>query len=312
MLNQEIWTKQVMEGFYPDDSFLTPVLNFSELVDNDKIHIASAGIDPKVLINNNTYPIKVTERNDTDCEITLDVFETENTVIRRPEELEYSYDKLESVIRQHRATLSTATATKAAHAFAPLKDTDSTPVLTTTGEVFNGRNRLCLNDILTLKERFDDARIPLEERYIILHPKHVSDLLREDVKLFKDITDIRNGKPFKFAGFGFYSFPYMPHYRNTDGTLQKIDFETEVTETDAFASVAFYAKEVMKADGDIHMYAVENDPRERGAIIGFDKRFIALPIRNMGIGAIVSTIVGSDSLKVGETAQNTKASTTEK
>lgn len=42
----------------------------------------------------------------------------------------------------------------------------------------------------------------------------------------------------------------------------------------------------MKTDGDIHMYAIENDPRERAAIVGFDKRFVALPIRGKGIGAI--------------------------
>ena len=43
----------------------------------------------------------------------------------------------------------------------------------------------------------------------------------------------------------------------------------------------------MKADGEVFMYARENDPEERGTIVGFDKRFIALPIRNKGIGANV-------------------------
>jgi len=62
-------------------------------------------------------------------------------------------------------------------------------------------------------------------------------------------------------------------------------------EGDRFASFAFYAKEVMKADGDIHMYATENDPKERVTIVGFDKRFVALPIRGKGIGAIVSASV---------------------
>ncbi len=288
MLNREVWVGQIMEGFYPDDSFLTPVLNFSELVDNHKIHIPSAGIDPNVIINGNTYPIVVANRDDADHDITLDKFETENTVIRRPDAIEYSYDKLESVIRQHRATLRKAVSVKAAHAYAPLEDTADTPVLTTTGETFNGRKRLCLNDILTLKERFDDAEIPLEDRYIVLHPKHVSDLLREDVKLFKDITDIRNGQPFKFAGFGFYSFSQTPTYRIVSGKLQKIALGAASQDGDSFASVAYYAKEVMKADGEIFMYAVENDPKERGTIVGFDKRFIAMPVRNKGIGAIVS------------------------
>ena len=51
----------------------------------------------------------------------------------------------------------------------------------------------------------------------------------------------------------------------------------------------------MKADGQVHMYARLDDPEERGAIVGFDKRFIALPIRNKGVGAIVSEGTGGVS-----------------
>ena len=284
MLNKEIWVNQLMENFYPERSFLRKVLDFSEHVNANKLHIPSSGIDPKVLINNTTYPISVVGREDEDCEIALDKFETENTLVRRPEAIEYSYAKLESVISQHRNTLQAQTARKAVHAFAPSEDSADTPVLTTTGEAYNGRKRLCANDILALKERFDDALIPLEDRYIILAPKHVSDLLHEDLKLFKEITDLKNGEPFKFAGFGFYAFPYMPTYR--DGV--KVAYDADTLESDMFASVAFYGREVMKADGELYMYSLEDDPRERGTIVGFDKRFIAMPIRNKGIGAIVS------------------------
>ena len=287
MLNKEVWVKQLMEGFYPDSSFLRKVMDFSEHVNADKLHIPSAGIDPKVLINNTTYPIDVVGREDDDCVITLDKFETENTLVRRPEAIEYSYDKVDSVIRQHRNTLQAQTARKAVHAFAPNSDTDNTPVITTTGEAYNGRKRLRAVDILTLKERFDDALIPLADRYIVLSPKHVSDLLNEDLNLFKEITDLRNGEPFKFAGFGIYSFPYMPTYR--EGS--KVAFGDTAQGGDAFASVAFYGREVMKADGEVYMYALEDDPRERGTIIGFDKRFIAMPVRGLGVGAIVSANV---------------------
>ena len=290
-LNKEVWIGQIKEGFYPDDSFLRKATDFSEFVDNNRLHIASAGIDPKVLINNTTYPITVTGRDDEDNEIRLDKFETENTIVRRPDVLEYSYDKLESVIRQHRSTLRTSVATKAAHAFAPNEDSDSTPVITTTGESASGRKRLRFADVLALKERFDDAEVPIEERYLVLHPKHVSDLLLEDLKLFKDLTNIKDGEPLKFAGFGCYAFPRMPTYRLTDGALKKVAFGAAAVEGDQFASFAFYAKEVMKADGEIFMYALENDPRERATIVGFDKRFVALPIRGKGIGAIVSASV---------------------
>ncbi len=288
-LNKEIWINQILSGFYPDDSFLNKVVNYSEFVDNNRLHIPAAGVDPKVLIDNTTYPIKMVEREDDDNEIPLAKFETENTLIRRPDAIEYSYNKLESVIGQHRATLRKSVAMKAAHAYAPKTDTPDTPVIVTTGAVVNGRRRLTFADILTLKERFDEAGIPIEERYIILHPKHVSDLLLEDIKLFKDLTDIRDGEPHLFAGFGCYQFAQMPCYKAVKGVLTKVPFGEEATAQ--FASVAFYAKEVMKADGDIYMYKSEDDPKERGTIVGFDKRFVALPIRNKGIGAIVSDVV---------------------
>ena len=232
-----------------------------------------------------------TGRDDEDNEIRLDKFETENTIVRRPEALEYSYDKLESVIGQHRSTLRASVATKAAHAYAPAEDTENTPVIITTGESITGRKRLRFADILALKERFDDVDVPLDERYLVLHPKHVSDLLLEDLKLFKDLTSIKDGEPLKFAGFGCYAFSRMPTYRMMDGVLKKVAFGAAAAEGDRFASFAFYAKEVMKADGDIHMYATENDPKERVTIVGFDKRFVALPIRGKGIGAIVSASV---------------------
>lgn len=285
-LNKQVWLNQIKEGFYPDRNFLSKVLDFSGQVDNDIIHFPSAGIDPTVLINNTTYPISTVGRTDTDNQLVLDKFETENTLVRRPDAIEYSYDKLESVIRQHRATLQAATARKAAHAFAPSADTTDTPLVLTTGANASGRKRMTFDDLLTLKERFDAALVPLEERYLILHPSHVSDLLREDVKLFKELTDIKDGEPMRFAGFGCFQFPYMPTYQETEGEYQKVAFNG--TQTDRFASVAFYRQEVMKADGEIYMYARYDDPEERGTIVGFDKRFIALPIRGKGIGAIIS------------------------
>lgn len=285
-LNKQVWINQIKEGFYPERSFLNKVEDFTNLVDNDMLHFPSAGIDPKVLINNSTYPIKIVGREDEDNAIVLDKFETENTLVRRPDAIEYSYDKLDSVIRQHRSTLQTTTARKAAHAFAPSKDTNETPLVLTTGAASRGRKRITFEDLLALKERFDDALIPLEDRYIILHPRHVTDLLLEDVKLFKELTDIKDGEPTKFAGFGCYQFPFMPTYKASGENWEKVAYNDE--QTQQFASVAFYAHEVMKADGEIYMYARYDDPEERGTVVGFDKRFIALPIRGKGVGAIIS------------------------
>lgn len=289
-LHTQVWIKQILEGFYPDSSFLKYTKDLSRLVDNDQINLAEAGIDPKVLINNTTYPIQVTQRVDTPISIELDKFETENTLVRRPEVIEYSYDQLESVIRGHRNVLRSSTAEKAAHAYAPTKDSEFTPVITTTGPNDNGRKRLQYTDIVSLKSRFDIAEIPLEKRYLVLAPQHVSDLILEDVKLFKDLTDLKNGTPFNFAGFYMLQFSRPPKYELKSGTYEKIDFG-RATQSSNFCSFAFQAEEVMKSDGQVYMYVTKDDPKERGTIVGFDKRFIAVPLRNKGIGAIVSDSV---------------------
>lgn len=81
----------------------------------------------------------------------------------------------------------------------------------------------------------------------------------------------------------------MPTYSTVESVLTKEEYGKGSSAQ--FASVAFCGSEVMKADGEIYMYSKVDDPEERATIVGFDKRFIALPIRGKGIGAIVSATV---------------------
>lgn len=286
-LEKEIWLDQLQENFYPDSSFLKYGQDYTPFVNANALNLAKAGMNPNVLINNTTYPIKTVQRVDEPIKVELDKFETENTLVRRPEAIQYSYQQLESVIMGHRNELRAKTAQKSAHAYSPDKDTEETPIITTSGVLYNGRKRLTFDDILGLKERFDAKEVPLEDRYLVLHPSHVTDLINLDTKAFKDITDLVNGQPKRFAGFGILQFSRMPLYDLT--SFEKMPFGTATTADMGFCSFAFQANEVMKADGDVFMYSTENDPKERATIVGFDKRFIAVPIRNMGIGAIVST-----------------------
>lgn len=287
-LNKQIWTNQIQEKFYPETSFLNFARDFSTMVKNDKINMADAGFDPEVLINNTTYPIKIEKREDTPISIELNLFETTNTLVRKPEAIEYSYDQLESVIYGHRMALQTKTAVKAAHAYAPTENSVNTPIITTTGEDNGeGFKRLTVRDILKLKKGYDFLNIPFDMRYLVLDPNHLEDLILFDLKAFKDITDFVNGKPKRFAGFNILEFTQTPKYNAT--TLVKKPFFEEEAETDTFSSFAFCSSEVMKADGNVDMYERYNDPELRGTVVGFDKRFVAMPIRNKGIGAIVGT-----------------------
>lgn len=287
-LQKQVWTDQIMTGFYPTPSFLNYAKDFSALAENDIINMADSGFDPDVLVNNTTYPITIVERTDTPLSFELDLFETENTVVRSPEAVELAYDKLESVIYGHRMALQTKTALKAAHAFAPNSNTDFTPIIRTTGEDNGeGYKRVRVEDILKLKRKFDVIGVPVDKRFLVLDPSHTEDLILFDLKAFKDITDFVNGTPKRFAGFNVLEFTKNPVYDNTTGS--KKSFGSISTSNDVHSSFAFSSDEVMKADGEVKMYERLNDPELRGTIVGFDKRFIALPLRNKGIGAIVTT-----------------------
>ena len=271
-LNTQVWVSQIQKNFYPDSSFLRETSDFSGLVEHDVINMAEAGIDPKVMINNTTYPVKMAERADTNHEIVLDEFSTENTVVREAEKVELSYDKVESVIF--------------AHAIAPAENTDFTPIIGTTGAEVDGFKCLTVADILDLKTAFDEMDAPLDGRVLVLSPRHLRDLILADLECFKDITDITNGQPRMFAGFKIYPFTKVPTYSKTGA---KNAYGAKAADGDRPASFAFCKSEVMRADGSFTMFDRLRDPEERGDIIGFSKRFVCLPIRNKGIGAIVPT-----------------------
>lgn len=286
-LNKQIWVDQIQKHFYPAVSFLNFPQKFDQYVTADFINMADAGFDPDVLINNTTYPIAIKERDDTPLSFELDLFETENTLVSYPKSVELSYNKMESVIYGHRMALQTKTALKAAHAYTPNSDTENTPVIVTTGDDNGeGHKRIRVEDILKLKRRYDLLNIPQDKRFLVLDPRHTEDLILFDLKSFKDITDFANGLPKRFAGFNVLEFTQNPLFNAN--TMQKKAFGALASATDTFCSFAFSSDEVMRADGTMKMYERADDPELRGTVIGFDKRFVALPIRNKGIGAIVS------------------------
>lgn len=289
-LQKQIWTDQIMKNYYPEASFLSYAKDFTENVNYDIINMADCGFDPEVLVNNTTYPIAIATRDDTPLSFELDLFETVNTKVSNPEAMEYAYNKMESVIYSHRMALQAKTGAKAAHAYSPDGDTANTPIIETTGgDNGDGFKRMLVSDVLKLKRKYDTLKIPVDKRFLVLEPRHLEDLIVEDLKAFKDITDIVNGKPKRFAGFNILEYGENATYNAT--TKVKKAFGAISAGTDTYSSFAFSSDEVMKADGTVQVYMRENDPELRATVIGFDKRFVALPIRNKAIGAIISAKV---------------------
>lgn len=286
-LNKELWLAEIMEGFYSDDMFLSECRDLSSFVENDILNLAEAGVTPDVLINNTTYPIDVNDRTDTPIALTIDRFDTENTMIQKADEVELAYDKMKSVVYGHKQALREKIMQKAIHAIAPSTNGTYTPLLAASGanNGEDGNKALTWSDVRKLQKRFNNAKIPSAGRIIVFTEQHLSDLESEDLDRFNRVMD--KGV---ICGFKIYTLADSDMPRYNKSTAAKVAFAAAPAGTDVRASVAFHKDEVGRAMGSQDMFhsKAENDPIYRRDVIGFAQRAMVLPIRNKGIAAIYS------------------------
>ena len=296
-LLKEMWTGELIKHFRHENEFLSKIASRNDYVNNNAIHLADMGADPEVLINNTTYPIPVTARTDEDIAIALDKFDTKNTKITEDEIYALPYDKKGSVISQHREVLEEKTGEKSLHALAAASHTTNTPVIVTTGATdgeSNARKRMTMKDIIRMKRKFDDLKVPKKNRELVLAPQHVEDLLLISQTFEKQYQAIKEGKILNLYGFNITEYVAPPIYGDVTGTLTKKAFGAAVAPTtDQVASIAFYSNRAVQARGDVTMYLREakNDPDNRMTVVGFRVYHICLPKKWLGFGAIVSDLV---------------------
>ena len=273
--------------------WLNKIRSYDQYAENDVIHFVHIGGDPDVLINNSTYPIPVQSIADADKAISLDKYQTKQTPVTDDELYAISYDKMASLIERHKDSINEKKYSRALHALAPASNAAATPVLLTTGAAATDglRKLITRADIIALKKSFDEQKVPLAGRVLVLCPDHVSDLLQNDQKFSEQYYNYGTGKVFNLYGFVVYEYTDAPVYRAT--TKAKLAYgAVPVAATDRQASVAFYAPRMMKATGSTTMYYSEakTDPATQQSMANFRHYFICLPLKNEALGAIVSDI----------------------
>jgi hypothetical protein len=284
-LLKEIWISRLMEKFYPEAAWLQRSQDFSGMVENNTINLAEIGADPAVLVNNTSYPVPFADRTDVPLQLPLDYYDTQGTVVRNAEAIQLAYPKMDSVISQHGKALAKKQSGKAAWNYAPASNTALTPVLPTSGATVNGRKTYSFQDIIAAAQSLDALDAPQEGRVLVLSTIHKQDLLNQDVNLFKSFTNLGNGMIGKLYNFDIYVSTQTPTYNST--TSAKNAYGAAAAGTDINSSFFFLETEVMRAKGTMDMFSRLRDPEARGDIVGFQQRFLALPIRNKYIGATI-------------------------
>lgn len=290
----EVWTGEVVKKLKADEhgTWLEGIPDYSAYAENDVIHLVVAGADPDVLINNTTYPIDVQNITDTDKAISLDKFQTKATPVTDDELYAISYDKMASVRERHGDAITDKKIAKAIHAFAPASHTALTPIVETSGEADNGRQRITRADIIKLKKYFDEMKAPKKDRRLVLCSDHVQDLLLLDQNFADQYYKYESGRITNMYGFDVYEDTDMPVY-TTAGAKKSFGAASDTGEFQA--SVAFVVKRMWKASGSTTMYYSEakTDPQNQRNLVNFRHYFVALPKKNEAIGVIMSKAVSN-------------------
>lgn len=284
-LQKEIWLKQLMMNFYPASGFLQHTTDMTAFVENNTINLADCGVDPEVIWNNTTYPVPMATRSDSPIAIPLDFADTKNTVIRNARKVESAFDQMEVTLIQHREALRIACGVKALHAFAPSAGvTGKSYLLQATGATKpDGTKALTLNDIIDADAWLNGINASVEGRVLTLSNAHKADLAKEDKALYKAFLNWKTGDVLPLLNFQLEQASVTATYSSA-GAKKAIG--AAYAAGDSKATQFWLKSEVMRADGDVEMFERLKDPEQRGDIVGFQKRFIAMPIRNKAIGSI--------------------------
>ncbi len=285
---KEIWIDAVKENFYSTYGWLAKVQDWSEYVSNNTINFAAVGADPVVTKNSNST-ITSAQRTDTALTVQMDFYDTATThIFWTREEVESSYDKLQSVIKQHKQKLLQEIVTECLWNYAPA--TAAAGALAVTGAnraaVIGSQSTVAgtfaMTDLLRVKENWDALDFPQEGRILVLNPYHAADIARADISLAlkEKFASLSTGVPTNVYGFDIYVAANTPLYTKT--TLAKKAYGAAADNAnDCIASVAFNAGEVIKAMGTVEEYFLPRNlnPANRRDEIGFQMRFKGVPQR---------------------------------
>lgn len=276
-LLKQYWTGILLKGYVPENSFLAHSTDKSALVDANQLNFGEIGADPKVIKNNSDWPLDVAERKDKASMVLLDTYDTENTVVHNVEKIELNYDKVESVVAQHRQSLQTQHSRDALYNWAPTKTEGDEAILETTGQQDKARKRLSFADVLDVIALFRAQGMPLEDIAVCLTYTHSRDLMLEDMKLYQSVLSSGN-----LFGIKVFTSSLLPRYNEEKSLVAQSD-----TKTGQQASLFWSKNEVIRAQGDVTPFLDQNNNLYRGDLIGFQDRFLAGKLRNKSV-AIVS------------------------
>lgn len=277
-LQKEVWIAGIQENPIPDNSFVFASTDKSEYVENNKLHLAEAGIEPGVHENyfaGSETDLPLATITDIPNEVVLNTYSTDRTRHRDLQEVELQYNKRASVTNRHKTALAKNMGIRAAFAWSPATDDTNNKIAVVGGGKF-------LDAIIDMQAFYNGLDI-YDGLNICLTAEHMAIIKKEDKVLYKEILNTS-----EMYGFKVYRYNKTALYTSANA---KKPFGTVKAAGDKNCSFTWCTNEVFRCFGDTEMYETLRSAASQADEISFAQRALVGNIRATNpkyLGAILS------------------------
>lgn len=295
-LQTEVWIADIQENLFFENEFLNLAQDHSAYISNKTVHIPQAGGNPTVVKNRTTDVADIKRRTDTELTYQMDNYTTDPFLVKNVEELQISYQKRQSILGQHVATLGDTIAVETLHKWAVTGST--THVLRTTGTddamlpnstATGTRNRLTIDDLARAAAVMDIDKVPKQGRFAVIPTAMFyglfsdKELVNQRALIGEDM--IKMGVVAQLFGFNIITRGEVVRYTDASANNLRTIGSADAA-TDCAGAICFSRFMVTQALGDIKVYLNEGEARSYGDIMSAEVNHGASVMRDKNVGRV--------------------------
>jgi len=300
-VNVEIWRQHIEENLFKEIKWLQYVTDVSsQVLGGNVVHIAQAGAKPTAVKNRSSFPATVVQRADTDVTYALDWYSTDPSLITGIEEATISYDKRQSIFRDHFGVLEEDMAADLLYKFSTSVTAN---IIATTGSLVatnlapsatGTRRKLLKGDIKKGVTILKKSKVRGE--IVAIVPTDMFDELQDDADFMlanvhiEKTADLSEGRIAKWAGATIIEDLNTTVYTSADAPKAP---GTAGASGDKQAVIMFCREAVEKAVGTVNFNEEERKATMFGTVYSADVRWGGRIRRSGGEGVVAITQAAS-------------------
>lgn len=289
-LQKEIWLNSIVELLFADNTFAARSVNHSAFVNEKTVHVPNAGSAPEVTKNRSVFPASASQREDYDLNYTINEYSTAPIHLQHSEEVELSYNKRESILKQMKAALSDSVHADLVVSWIPSGfakvGTSGAAAPAHMSSSTGNRQAMTKADVLAVKNQFDLDNIPQTGRCMLLdavmYNQLMASLSESEATSFNASVNAQKGVLGNLYGFDFYMRSTVLRV-NAAGTT----INPTAAATTSAAGLAWQEDCVSRAEGQHEIFDDEDNPLYYGDVMSALVRAGGHYIRNDKKGVCV-------------------------